>query len=447
MWKILFPKKLFEDLNEFLFSIAPYENGCFLLANSYTTRGGKNVIIVTDIIKPREDSWNRSGEDMLEPSSSFTNDSVVMADQGNSSLLFIHTHPSSLHPPSFSSIDEKSNKRLFLNLTQILPGKPLGSLVFSKAGVSGVVFDNGKIKPVSAIGICGNVISNMHYSRSNKNVAPAESFDRQARAIGEHRQKKLREMAVAIVGVGGTGSAVAVQLARMGIGKLLLIDKDGVDKTNLSRLYGAKESDVGKPKVVVLEKHITSFSKTKIATLKADVTTTDIIADLLDADVIFACTDNLTSRSILNDISIQYYIPLIDVGCRIHLNDDRSINQAVVKVQVATPDTACLWCSGTLDGKIILQESFSDEEKKKLAAEGYYEGVEKQPSIISMTTMAASIAVNKLLNLLGVFGIEYNSRTQIELKTGFMIDDTPAVKSNCVCQKRRGLANKRKIIN
>jgi hypothetical protein len=117
-----------------------------------------------------------------------------------------------------------------------------------------------------------------------------------------------------------------------------------------------------------------------------------------------------------------------------------------MKIQVVTPDTACLWCTGELNGKIILQESLSDEEKKKLAEEGYYEDVERQPSIVTMTTMASSMALNKLIGLLGVFGSETSSLTQIEIKDGFMIDNNPEIKLNCVCQKRKGITDSRKII-
>lgn len=56
--------------------------------------------------------------------------------------------------------------------------------------------------------------------------------------------------------------------------------------------------------------------------------------------------------------------------------------------------------------------------QKKLAQEGYYEDIEKQPRIISLTTMAASIGVNKLLGLIDIFGEDYKSQTLIELKDG-----------------------------
>ena len=440
MWQVIFPKNLFEDLNKFLFDTAPSENGCFLLANSYKTKNGKPVMMITGTIQPDGSSWNNSGDHSLEPSSTFINKSVVAADVNNSSLIFVHTHPNAMHPAKFSWIDEQSNERIFANLSQILTDRPLGSFVFSRHGMYGVIFDKNKQQPISNIKISGNVIYELPcVGFDSKSYRSDSSFDRQTRALGIQNQKRLQELKVTIVGSGGTGSPLAVQLARMGVKKIRLVDRDILDKTNVSRVYGSTENDVGRSKVDILKKYLESFSKTHVDTLKVDIAKDDVTSILIDSDIIFACTDNLLSRSILNDVSLQYYIPLIDVGCRIHLNKDGSINQAIMKVQTVTPDSACLWCSGTLDGKLIMQEeALTLEEKKKLAKDGYYEEIEKQPSVISMTTMASSMAVNKLLNLLGVFGSDYSSMTQIELKDGFMINASPKIKENCICKKKRG---------
>jgi hypothetical protein len=348
------------------------------------------------------------------------------------------------HPPHFSSIDEKSNKRLFRNMSEILPDRPLGSLVFSQKGVYGVIFDEKRIRKVSTFGVIGHTISEKSGAERGR---IDESFDRQVRIMGKEPQARLQKMTATIVGVGGTGSSVAVQLARIGIGKLTLVDKDVIDATNLPRVYGSAKKDIGKPKVEVLRKHVKGFSNTKVEAVHADITKDQSADILVESDVIFGCTDNLTSRAVLNDIAVQYYIPLIDVGCRVQSRNDGSIDQAICKVQVVTPDDACLWCTGTLDGKILLQESLPEAEKRKLSEEGYYQEVGKQPSVISLTTMAASMAVNKFLSLLGVFGNEYSSRTQIELQNGFMLDDTPPIKENCACRKRRGAGDKRKIIH
>lgn len=440
MWTVIFSQVLYEQLIKFLFSTEPNENGCFLLANSYKLNK-KNVILVTDILKPNDDSWNKSGEHSLEPSSSFINQCVVTADNKNRSLVFVHTHPHPFHPPKFSAIDEKSNKRLFANLSQILPERPFGSFVFSQSGIYGVIFDDGKKREVSDIKISGKILSVSESESHDISKLINSKFDRQIKAIGPVNQRKLQNLIVTIVGVGGTGSPLAIQLARMGVKKLRIIDMDVVDETNLTRIYGSKQKDVGKSKVEVLRKHIKEFSKIEIDAIKADVTKDDVADQIVDSDMIFSCTDNLTSRAVLNDISIQYFIPLIDVGCRIHLDSEGKINQAIMKIQVVTPDSACLWCSGTLDGKIILQEKLSDQEKEKLAREGYYEKIENQPSIISVTTMASSMAVNKLLNMLGIFGTDYNSLTQIELKDGFMIDSEPEINKSCICRKKMGSAD------
>ena len=87
----------------------------------------------------------------------------------------------------------------------------------------------------------------------------------------------------------------------------------------------------------------------------------------------------------------------------------------------------------------MLQESFSPEERQKLANEGYAQPIESQPSIISMTTLAASMAVNKLLALLGLFGDDSSTRTQIEFVNDVMIKDSPDASDACVCRIHSGL--------
>lgn len=445
MWKLAFPETLFQDLVQFLFSTAPSENGCFLLANSFRSKNGGSILTITRILKPEHNSWNRSGEHSLEPSSRYINDCAVCADNTKESLIFVHTHPSSLHPLRFSPVDDESNEKIFNVLSKILPERPLGSIVFSRHGIYGLIFSEGRSQTISATKISGQLLSEVPMDEHKKENFEIDSvFDRQAKVMGPEGQLKLQELKIVIVGVGGTGSSVAVQLARMGVRKLTLIDKDVIDTSNISRVYGSKKSDIGKPKVDVLKTHLATFSRTEIVAICTDIVKEDTTANLVDADIIFGCTDNLSSRSILNDVSVQYYIPLIDVGCRI-TNKGNTVDQILAKVQLVTPVHACLWCSGTLNGKIILQESLSEDEKESLSKEGYYDNIEKQPSIISLTTLAASLGINKLLGLLGILGEQYGSRTQIDVKTGFMVEDTPTIDPNCICHKRRGKADSRKI--
>ncbi|MBC8570990.1 tRNA threonylcarbamoyladenosine dehydratase [Zongyangia hominis] len=70
--------------------------------------------------------------------------------------------------------------------------------------------------------------------------------------LGTENLEKLRESRVAVLGLGGVGSAAAEALARCGIGHLLLVDSDRVELTNLNRQLVATRDVLGKYKTRVL---------------------------------------------------------------------------------------------------------------------------------------------------------------------------------------------------
>ena len=67
--------------------------------------------------------------------------------------------------------------------------------------------------------------------------------------IDDWNQKVLEKQTVLVLGVGGLGSVVMMNLLRLGIGKLIIVDYDVVDEHNLNRQLMFSKSDVGKPKV------------------------------------------------------------------------------------------------------------------------------------------------------------------------------------------------------
>ncbi|WP_282936440.1 tRNA threonylcarbamoyladenosine dehydratase [Paenibacillus sp. RC67] len=73
-------------------------------------------------------------------------------------------------------------------------------------------------------------------------------FSRTELAIGPEGLDIMRNSCVAVLGIGGVGSIAAEALARTGVGKLILIDKDVVDITNINRQVHALLSTVGQPK-------------------------------------------------------------------------------------------------------------------------------------------------------------------------------------------------------
>ena len=116
---------------------------------------------------------------------------------------------------------------------------------------------------------------------------------------GKERQKRFSEAVVAVCGLGGLGSNIAVSLARAGIGRLILIDFDRVDITNLHRQQ-YKASQIGRYKTDALSenlKEIAPYLELETHTVRV---TEDNASELLkDADIICEAFDQAVCKAML----------------------------------------------------------------------------------------------------------------------------------------------------
>jgi tRNA A37 threonylcarbamoyladenosine dehydratase len=85
-------------------------------------------------------------------------------------------------------------------------------------------------------------------------------YDRTEILIGKENIEKLKNLHVAVFGVGGVGSYAVEALVRAGVGKITIVDADNVDETNINRQLLATVDVVGEAKVDVLEKRILSIN-------------------------------------------------------------------------------------------------------------------------------------------------------------------------------------------
>ena len=116
---------------------------------------------------------------------------------------------------------------------------------------------------------------------------------------GKELQKKFSAATVAVCGLGGLGSNIAISLARAGIGKLILIDYDRVDITNLHRQQ-YKADQIGQYKTEALYnnlKEIAPYVQTEFHTVK--ITENNCAALLNEADVICEAFDNAENKAML----------------------------------------------------------------------------------------------------------------------------------------------------
>ncbi len=133
--------------------------------------------------------------------------------------------------------------------------------------------------------------------------------------IGEEGQKKLLKSSVAIVGCGALGTVATNNLARAGVGKIMIIDRDFVELNNLQRQMLFDESDVGSPKAVAAAEKISAInSEIEVKPVIKDLNYSNIEEILIGVDLVIDGTDNIQTRMLVNDVCIKNEIPWIYTG-------------------------------------------------------------------------------------------------------------------------------------
>ena len=133
--------------------------------------------------------------------------------------------------------------------------------------------------------------------------------------IGIEGQQKLHNSTVALVGMGGLGCPVSQSLIASGIGKLIIIDGDKVELSNLHRqpLYGVE--DIGQLKVQVAKKKLMQLNESAIVEpIEEFLDEKNGINFLSDAEIIIDATDNIQTRQLIDRLSKKLEIPMVYGG-------------------------------------------------------------------------------------------------------------------------------------
>ena len=132
--------------------------------------------------------------------------------------------------------------------------------------------------------------------------------------IGAEGQRKLAGARVLVVGCGALGAAHAETLARAGVGRLRLVDRDFVEETNLQRqtLYSEADAAERLPKAVAARNRIAAInSGIEVEPIVADVTNSNIETLIKDIDLVIDGTDNFQVRYLVNDACVKHAVPWI----------------------------------------------------------------------------------------------------------------------------------------
>jgi len=251
-------------------------------------------------------------------------------------------------------------------------------------------------------------------------MRPAESrYSRQIRFVplGETGQTKIRAASVAIVGCGALGTVQAEALARAGVGRLRIIDRDFVEWSNLQRQFLFEEADAAEalPKAVAAARRLARVnSEVAVEPMVADLTAANVEELFEDIDLILDGTDNFETRFLINDAAVDREIPWI-YGA--------AVGSYGIKLAIVPGKTACFRC--------VYPEP----------PQGAQPTCETEGVLAPVTATIASLQVADALKILAAGSDAVTARlTTVDVWTGTIRQLAPPTRdAKCPCCVRREL--------
>ncbi len=385
------------------------ETGAVLLARRFVTPRGDSRLLATEIFPVPDSAYERRTAFELLISSSGYAPPLARAEERGAVPIWLHTHPGEGSSPMPSRHDLVVDQQLG-PLFRFRANSPYyGSLILSpdrgSLAFSGHLEGESDRVMIDRIWCVGARLWLVReHPAGDADLHPI--FDRNIRAFGGGVQRVLNSLHVAVVGCGGTGSAVAEQLVRLGVRHLVVVDPDELSDSNLTRVYGSTLADVGRPKVDVLADHLRAIAPdAHVERLNSKITLLPTARALTDADVIFGCTDDNAGRLVLSRLATYMLTPVIDCGVILTSDVAGRLDGIHGRVTVLYPGAACLVCRDRVDFARAASEGLTPAEHARRVGEGYAPalgGIE--PAVVPFTTAVAAQAVAELLERLTGYG-------------------------------------------
>lgn len=346
------------------------------------------------------------------------------AEKRDLGILKIHSHPGGY--PEFSTTDDDSDNDLFNSVFGWTDSKfPHASAVMLPDGrmFGRAILRDGRFQALDSILVPGDDIK--FWTPGYGGRQPG-FMQRHSQLFGAGTTRKLRDMSAAVIGCSGTGSPVVEQLARLGVGRLVLVDPDRVEEKNLNRILNASREDayLKRLKVEVMAKGIARMGfGTEVEIIPEDLATPRAVKAVAECDVVFGCMDGVEGRHLLNRLAAFYLLPYFDLGVKLVADGKGGIDEALGAVHYVRPDGTTL-----LDRKVYTAEHLkaaglrrTDPKAYRAQVEaGYIKGVEEdRPAVISINMQIASTAVNEFLARLHPYRYDDNAEFSV-VRTAFI---------------------------
>lgn len=334
-------------------------------------------------------------------------------------VLKIHTHPEGAQ--EFSALDDRSDRELLGGISRMTdqPSTHLSAFMLPDGSIHARVWHGGEHQGrVARVSVVGDDVQIL--GGGSVDITEAELKTRQA--FGDATTMLLKSLTVGVVGCSGTGSWVVEQLARLGVGRLVIVDPDRMERRNLNRIVNSTlaSAESSELKVEVARQAVEAMGfSTIVMAIPADLTDGSAIEALAECDFLFGCVDSADGRDILNRIATFYLIPYIDVGVRLDADGQGGINQACAAVHYLVPGGSSLLSRGVVTSDQITSDAIrrhQPDHAARLTEEGYIKGANvHSPAVASINGFIASHSVNEMLARLHPYRADENGTFRYQL--------------------------------
>ncbi len=353
--------------------------------------------------------------DVLEPL-------LDKAEKEGLSVVKIHSHPNGY--ADFSEIDDISDLKLMPAIKGWVEADiPHASVIMLPDGqmFGRAIWKDNEYIPLDCISVAGADLHFWYHQKQSNKIPDFTSSH--AQAFGQGTTERLQKLSIAIVGCSGTGSPVIEQLVRLGVGEIVLVDDDVVEKRNVNRIINstALDAEQQRPKTEVIADSIHRIGLgTQVRIFKKNLWNRDVVKAVAECDVIFGCMDTIDGRFLLNALATYYTIPYFDLGVRLDAVPEGSaqaqgrIREACGTVHYLQPGLSSLISRGLVTMEEVRQEGLRRNDPaayhQQVEEDGYIRGVqEHRPAVISINMFIASLAVNDFLARIHPYREEPNS--------------------------------------
>ena len=285
------------------------------------------------------------------------------------------------------------------------------------------ILPDGSFQPLDSIIVPGD---DLHFWIPPSGGVLPSFAQRHTQLFGSGTTRRLREMSIAVVGCSGTGSPVIEQLARLGVGRFVLVDPDRVEERNLNRILNATREDayLKRLKVEVMARAIASMGfGTEVDIIPEDLATPRAVKAVAECDVVFGCMDGVEGRHLLNRLAAFYVLPYFDIGVKLEADGHGGVDEACGAVHYIRPDGSTLQNRKVYSSEQLKAAGLRRTDPKAYREQvkaGYIRGInEDRPAVISINMQMASTAVNEFLARLRPYRYDDNADSAV-VRTSFI---------------------------